>query len=210
MTVLPLNNLPRNPIGSSSHEKVDVVLTDLPPFLDDLSLSCLPWPLLLGKSNSQLPIYINQTREPKHPNSQTPSQFSISLAPSTPSLVHRQKMASSQNQNSNFQDFLPLMASKLGGDGLIGELCNGFNLLMDGEKGVITFDSLKKNSALLGLQDLSDDDLRSMLKEGDFDGDEALNQMEFCVLMFRLSPELMEESQFLLEEALLQEFKDSC
>ncbi|KAL9366400.1 hypothetical protein Peur_037599 [Populus x canadensis] len=119
-------------------------------------------------------------------------------------------MASSQNQNSNFQDFLPLMANKLGGDGLIGELCNGFNLLMDGEKGVITFDSLKKNSALLGLQDLSDDDLRSMLKEGDFDGDEALNQMEFCVLMFRLSPELMEESQFLLEEALLQEFKDSC
>ncbi|KAL9403527.1 hypothetical protein Peur_000499 [Populus x canadensis] len=119
-------------------------------------------------------------------------------------------MASSQNQNSNFQDYLPLMANKLGGDGLIGELCNGFNLLMDGEKGVITFDSLKKNSALLGLQDLSDDDLRSMLKEGDFDGDEALNQMEFCVLMFRLSPELMEESQFLLEEALLQEFKDSC
>ncbi|KAB5521595.1 hypothetical protein DKX38_025914 [Salix brachista] len=117
-------------------------------------------------------------------------------------------MASSQNQNSNFQDFLPLMANKLGGDGLIGELCNGFNLLMDGERGVITFDSLKKNSALLGLQDFSDDDLRGMLKEGDFDGDGALNQMEFCVLMFRLSPELMEESQFLLEEALLQEFKD--
>jgi Ca2+-binding EF-hand superfamily protein len=81
---------------------------------------------------------------------------------------------------------------------------------MDGEKGVITFDSLKKNSALLGLQDLSDDDLRCMLREGDFDGDGALNQMEFCVLMFRLSPELMEESQFLLEEALLQEFKHYC
>jgi Ca2+-binding EF-hand superfamily protein len=112
--------------------------------------------------------------------------------------------------SSNFEDFLPLMANKLGGDGLVGELCNGVNLLVDSEKGVITFDSLKKNSALLGLQDLSDDDLRSMLKEGDFDGDEALNQMEFCVLMFRLSPELMEESQFLLEEALLQEFKDSC
>ncbi|KAI5571714.1 hypothetical protein BDE02_11G112800 [Populus trichocarpa] len=112
--------------------------------------------------------------------------------------------------SSNFEDFLPLMANKLGGDGLIGELCNGFNLLVDSEKGVITFDSLKKNSALLGLQDLSDDDLRSMLREGDFDGDGALNQMEFCVLMFRLSPELMEESQFLLEETLLQEFKHYC
>nr|GLL22618.1 calcium-binding protein PBP1-like [Ipomoea trifida]GMC74621.1 calcium-binding protein PBP1-like [Ipomoea batatas]GMC76599.1 calcium-binding protein PBP1-like [Ipomoea batatas] len=103
---------------------------------------------------------------------------------------------------SNFQDFLPLMAEKLGGDGLIGELCNGFQLLMDREKGVITFDSLKNNSALLGLQDLTDDDLRSMLRQGDFDGDGALNQMEFCVLMFRLSPDLMEHSQFLLEEAL--------
>lgn len=98
------------------------------------------------------------------------------------------------------------MAHKLGGEGLIGELCNGFNLLVDREKGVITFDSLKSNSALLGLDDLSDNDLRSMLREGDFDGDGALNQMEFCVLMFRLSPELMEESDALLEEALEKEF----
>ncbi|OAY54982.1 calcium-binding protein KRP1 [Manihot esculenta] len=119
-------------------------------------------------------------------------------------------MSSSQKQNPspNFHDYLPVMADKLGGDGLIGELCNGFNLLMDSEKGVITFESLKRNSAILGLQDLSDDDLRCMLKEGDFDGDGALNQMEFCVLMFRLSPELMEESRFLVEEALLQELND--
>lgn len=109
------------------------------------------------------------------------------------------------NNKTNFQDFLPLMSDKLGGDGLIGELCNGFRLLMDSEKGVITFESLKKNACYLGLQELSDDDLRSMLKEGDFDGDGALNQMEFCVLMFRLSPELMDQSQFLLEEALEQE-----
>ncbi|KAI9187224.1 hypothetical protein LWI28_025725 [Acer negundo] len=113
-------------------------------------------------------------------------------------------MAASQN----FEDLLPVMAKKLGGDGLIGELCNGFSLLMDRDKGVITFESLKRNSAMLGLQDLGDDDLRSMLKEGDFDGDGALNQMEFCVLMFRLSPELMEASQFLVEEALEQEFED--
>ncbi|KAK3040281.1 hypothetical protein RJ639_028196 [Escallonia herrerae] len=110
-------------------------------------------------------------------------------------------------KQSQFQDFLPIMADKLGGNGLIGELCNGFRLLMDVDKGVITFDSLKRNSALLGLQDLTDDDLLSMLKEGDFDGDGALNQMEFCVLMFRLSPDLMEQSQFLLEEALQQQLE---
>lgn len=116
--------------------------------------------------------------------------------------------ASQSSSSSGFQDFLPVMADKLGGDGLIGELCNGFNLLMDREKGVITFASLKKNSALLGLQDLTDDDLKCMMKEGDFDGDGALNQMEFCVLMFRLSPELMEASRFLFEEAFQHEFKD--
>ncbi|KAL4579593.1 hypothetical protein LXL04_015746 [Taraxacum kok-saghyz] len=82
------------------------------------------------------------------------------------------------------------MADKLGGEGPIGELCSGFQLLVDADKGVITFESLKNNSSILGLQDLSDDDLRSMLREGDFHGDGALNQMEFCVLMFRLSSDL--------------------
>lgn len=115
-------------------------------------------------------------------------------------------MASNSAQPS-FEDMLPIMAEKLGGEGLIGELCNGFELLADGDKGAITFDSLKRNAAVLGLQGLSDGDLRSMLREGDLDGDGALNQMEFCVLMFRLSPELMEQSEVLLEEALEQEFK---
>ncbi|PSS06300.1 Calcium-binding protein [Actinidia chinensis var. chinensis] len=109
---------------------------------------------------------------------------------------------------SNFEDLLPIMAHKFGGDGLIGELCNGFRLLMDVDKELITFDSLKHNAAVLGLQDMTDDDLMNMLREGDLDGDDALNQMEFCVLMFRLSPDLMEQSQFLLEEALQQDLKD--
>ncbi|KAI9071356.1 hypothetical protein K1719_046683 [Acacia pycnantha] len=114
----------------------------------------------------------------------------------------------SQNPQTYFQDSLPIMAGKLGGDGLIDELCNGFNLLKDADKGVITFESLKRNSDLLGLHDMSDEDLRSMLREGDFDGDGALSQLEFCVLMFRLSPELMEGSKLWLEEVLQQELKD--
>lgn len=108
-----------------------------------------------------------------------------------------------------FEDLLPVMADKLGGEGLIRELCNGFQLLMDKDKEVITLESLRKNSRLLGLQELKEDELVSMVKEGDLDGDGALNQMEFCVLMFRLSPELMEESQFWLEEALEQEFQNA-
>ncbi|XP_073101277.1 calcium-binding protein PBP1-like [Elaeis guineensis] len=91
-----------------------------------------------------------------------------------------------------FEDFLPIMAEKLGEDGLMEELCNGFRLLMDPRRKLITFDSLKRNAALLGLQGLGDDELRAMLREGDLDGDGALSEMEFCVLMVRLSPELME------------------
>lgn len=105
----------------------------------------------------------------------------------------------------NFQDMLPIMADKLGGEGLIRELCNGFRLLMDKDKEVITFESLKRNSALLGLQDLRDEELMGMMREGDVNGDGVLDEMEFCVLMFRLSPQLMEESEVWLDQALEQE-----
>ncbi|XP_050160862.1 calcium-binding protein PBP1-like [Malus sylvestris] len=108
----------------------------------------------------------------------------------------------------DFEDLLPGMADKLGGKGLIRELCNGFQLLMDKDKGVITLESLRRNSALLGLQNFREDELVSMVREGDMDGDGALNQMEFCVLMFRLSPELMEESWIWLEQAMQEEFSD--
>ncbi|KAK9225891.1 hypothetical protein WN943_010936 [Citrus x changshan-huyou] len=113
------------------------------------------------------------------------------------------------NRMVDFEDLLPVMADKLGGEGLINELCNGFQLLMDKVKGVITTESLKLNATVLGLQDLTDDELASMVKEGDLDGDGALNQMEFCVMMFRLSPQLMEESQLWLREALNKELNNA-
>ncbi|KAK4759201.1 hypothetical protein SAY87_022332 [Trapa incisa] len=101
-----------------------------------------------------------------------------------------------------FEDYFPAMVEKLGIDGLMEELCKGFHLLMDRDKGVITFESLKKKTALLGLQDMSDNDVRAMIREGDLDGDCALDEKEFCVLMFRLSPGLMKDSENLLEEAI--------
>lgn len=113
-----------------------------------------------------------------------------------------EKSASAASSPLEFEDLLPVMADKLGGEGLMRELCNGFQLLMDKDRGVITLDSLRRNSALLGLQDLRDDELSSMLREGDYDGDGALSEKEFCVLMFRLSPELMEQSRAWLDQAL--------
>ncbi|KAK4803735.1 hypothetical protein SAY86_003552 [Trapa natans] len=103
-----------------------------------------------------------------------------------------------------FEDFFPVMVKKLGADGFMKELISGFRLLVDGEKGVITFGSLKKSLALLGLGGvLSDDDVTSMLQEGDMNGDGGLSEEEFCVLMLRLSPELMRGSMDLVEEAVV-------
>lgn len=82
------------------------------------------------------------------------------------------------------------------------ELSKGFRLLMDKEKGVITLESLKRNWCLLWWSGMSDEDVRSMLREGDLDGDGTLNERESRVLMFRLSPGLMKGSKEMLEEAI--------
>ena len=43
------------------------------------------------------------------------------------------------------------------------------------------------------------------MREGDLDSDGVLSEMEFCVLMFRLSPQLMKDSWFWLQQALQHE-----
>ena len=91
-------------------------------------------------------------------------------------------MGSGKSSSVQFQDFLPLMVRKLGVEGLIQELCKGFQLLMEPSTGKITFQSLKRNASRLGLGELRDDELLEMMREGDLD------QMEFCILMVRLSP----------------------
>ncbi|KAM1766179.1 hypothetical protein TB2_004969 [Malus domestica] len=104
-----------------------------------------------------------------------------------------------QNVSYALKCFKPI---RLGAEGSMKELSNGLRFLTDGDKGLITFDSLKRHSALLGFHGMSDEELWCMLREGDLDGDGNLNEMEFCTLMFRLSPALMETSKDFLEEAL--------
>ncbi|KAF3783391.1 Calcium-binding protein [Nymphaea thermarum] len=112
-------------------------------------------------------------------------------------------------EESCFEDLLPVMGEKLGAEGLMEELCNGFRLLMDPQKGLITPDSLRRNAAAaLGMKGMTDEEAVQMVREGDLDGDGALNQMEFCVLMVRLSPELMRRSWTLVEESLTEELVD--
>jgi calcium-binding protein KIC and related proteins len=115
--------------------------------------------------------------------------------------AHQQRQ---QQAPVDFEDYLPLMADRLGEEGLMQELGSGFRLLMDPARGLITFDSLRRNAPLLGLGAMSDGDLRGMLAEGDLDGDGALSETEFCVLMVRLSPELMDGPRRWLDDAVAQ------
>lgn len=110
---------------------------------------------------------------------------------------------------SQYEDLLPVMAEKLDVDAFVRELCGGFRLLADPERGLITAESLRRNSALLGMEGMSREDSEAMVREGDLDGDGALNETEFCILMVRLSPEMMQNAEEWLEKALDQEQRPS-
>ncbi|KAM7472325.1 hypothetical protein LguiA_010508 [Lonicera macranthoides] len=105
---------------------------------------------------------------------------------------------------SEYEDLLPVMAEKLDAETFVSELCGGFRLLADPTTGLITPESLQKNSTLLGMEGMSKQDFEAMVKEGDLDGDGLLNQTEFCILMVRLSPGMMEDAETWLEKALKQ------
>ncbi|XP_077243106.1 calcium-binding EF-hand family protein [Tasmannia lanceolata] len=113
------------------------------------------------------------------------------------------------NEMNMYEDLLPAMAEKLEADAFVSELCAGFRLLADPVSGLITPESLRRNSEILGLEGMSKEDSEGMVKEGDLDGDGCLNETEFCILMVRLSPGMMEDAQEWLEKALRQELKSS-
>ncbi|KAJ8556249.1 hypothetical protein K7X08_023007 [Anisodus acutangulus] len=110
---------------------------------------------------------------------------------------------------TEYQDLLPVMAEKLDVDTFVAELCGGFKLLADPKNGLITSASLQKSSGLLGMKGMSREDAEAMVKEGDLDGDGALDETEFCILMVRLSPEMMQDAEVWLDKALQKEFPQS-
>ncbi|KAF3576534.1 hypothetical protein DY000_02028354 [Brassica cretica] len=101
---------------------------------------------------------------------------------------------STTKMETKYEDMLPIMAEKLDVDEFVSELCKGFSLLADPERDLITAESLRRSSGILGIEGMSKQDAESMVREGDLDGDGALNQTEFCVLMVRLSPEMMKDA----------------
>ncbi|KAI3498191.1 hypothetical protein L1887_33960 [Cichorium endivia] len=110
-------------------------------------------------------------------------------------------------EERSYQDLLPVMAEKLEITTFMEELCGGFRLLADEKIGLITPESLRKNSKFLGMEGMSKEDAEGMVMEGDLDGDGFLNETEFCILMVRLSPEMMEDAEMWLEKAIEDEVK---
>ncbi len=123
-------------------------------------------------------------------------------------MVGRQCCANNMQTTEVFHDFLPIMAQRLKEEEFIMELCNGFRFVADPDIYKITLASLKKNAKWLGLEGMTDDDLRAMIKEGDIDGDGALNEREFCILMVRTSPSLLSQAETWLEDTLEREFAE--
>ncbi|KAJ0113520.1 calcium-binding protein KIC [Pistacia vera] len=109
------------------------------------------------------------------------------------------------SMTSEYEDLLPVMAEKLDVETFVSELCGGFRLLSDLNRGLITPESLRENSAYLGMEGMTKEDAEAMVKEGDLDGDGALNETEFCILMVRLSPGMMEDAEAWLDKALQQD-----
>ncbi|KAK4787832.1 hypothetical protein SAY86_011665 [Trapa natans] len=128
-------------------------------------------------------------------------------SPSRPSMVKMETAMPMEDEE--FEDQLPVMAEKLDMDTFVSELCGGFRLLADQEKGVITSNSLRKNSALLGMEGMSEEESEAMIREGDLNGDGALSESEFCILMVRLSPGMIQEAEAWLEKAVIEELSRS-
>ncbi|KAF5198568.1 Calcium-binding protein kic [Thalictrum thalictroides] len=121
-------------------------------------------------------------------------------------MADGQNSANMSTTTDVYEDLLPVMADKLDVESFMSELCAGFRLLADPVTKLITKDSLQRNSSFLGMEKMSSQELEAMVREGDLDGDGALNETEFCILMIRISPEMMDEAEVWLEKALLQEF----
>ncbi|KAG8363236.1 hypothetical protein BUALT_Bualt19G0001100 [Buddleja alternifolia] len=115
----------------------------------------------------------------------------------------------SKADGREYEDLLPVMADKLDVDAFVAELCGGFRLLADPAKGLITSTSLQKNCAFLGLEGMNKQDAEAMVREGDMDGDGALNETEFCILMIRLSPGIMQDAETWLDRAIQEELQQA-
>ncbi|XP_057329781.1 uncharacterized protein LOC130670394 [Microplitis mediator] len=81
-----------------------------------------------------------------------------------------------------YEDFLTLMATKMGEKDNKEEILRAFKLFDDDDTGKITFKNLKRVAKELG-ENLTDEELQEMIDEADRDGDGAISPDEFLRIM---------------------------
>jgi Ca2+-binding EF-hand superfamily protein len=81
-----------------------------------------------------------------------------------------------------FEEFLSLMTQILNEQEIQEEMMKVFNLFDVDGKGKITFDNLKSVAQQLA-ENVTDDELREMIREADLDRDGAVNASEFVRIM---------------------------
>lgn len=86
----------------------------------------------------------------------------------------------------SYADFLQLMKVKMSERDSHEEILKAFRLFDDEDKGIISFDSLKRVANELG-EDLNDEELLEMISEADLDGKGHVNQEEFLQIMKKTS-----------------------
>lgn len=195
-------------MSNHKHASKFLFKLDVEEFLDDKT------PPALSRSSLPHKTLEEAYRKPRDAVRSTPSQKLIDSAIKYHIEIGRSGASWSADMAGDgetggeaageYEDLLPVMARRLEEEQFVQGLCGGFRLLAEAERGVITPESLHRNAAVgLGVEGMTAAEAEAMVREGDMDGDGALNEREFCVLMVRLRPEMMADAEAWIESQLL-------
>ena len=96
--------------------------------------------------------------------------------------IMMQKVDKDGNGDIDFDEFKALMTEKMNERNPEEELRKSFRLYDSDDTGKITFKNLRETANELG-EDLTDDEILSMIREADTDGDDQISLDDFIKMM---------------------------